>query len=181
MNRILVLAAALTLAACGQQAAKAPADPSGMAGMDSMSAPAPAEAGPIESVGAITVSQGWAPVTPAGARVAAGYIAVSNAGGEADALIAVESPRAKSVEIHEMVKDGDMMSMRRMPALEIPAGGEVQLAPGGTHLMFFDPAGAFADGELITVTLTFKKAGKLDVKLLVRPRDAAADSSHDAH
>jgi len=125
----------------------------------------------------VTVQDAWAAPTPGGVTVSAGYLTIANTGAEADALIGASSPRAGRVEIHEMAMDGDVMRMRPVERLEAPAGGSVALAPGGTHLMFFDVTAPFAEGESVAVTLTFEHAGEVAVELPVR-RGAASHESH---
>jgi copper(I)-binding protein len=75
---------------------------------------------------------------------------------------------------------GDVMKMRQLTeGLEIPAGETVVLAPGGFHIMFIGLKQAFVEGETVAVTLTFEKAGSVDVLLPVQ--DAAADAPADMH
>jgi copper(I)-binding protein len=57
--------------------------------------------------------------------------------------------------------------MRPVTAVEIPAGGEAVLAPGGTHLMLIDLKEGLAEGMRIPATLKFEKAGKIDIELAV--------------
>jgi len=131
----------------------------------SAEAPPPASA-PVST--SVTVSEPWAALTPAGAKVGAGYFTVTNPGAVADKLLSAASPRAKTVELHEMKMDGAMMSMRPVTGgVEIPAGGTVKFAPGGYHLMFMDIDAPFTDGQEIPVTLTFEKAGAVEVSLKV--------------
>lgn len=123
-----------------------------------------------------SVSEPWAAITPGGAKVGAGYFIVNNPGAAADKLISAASPRAKTVELHEMKMDGAMMSMRLVPGgVEIPAGGTVKFAPGGYHLMFMNIDAPFLDGQEIPVTLTFEKAGAVDVSLKVATAGTSGD------
>lgn len=179
MKYMVVLALFAALGACGDKA-KAPADD--MAGMEMPAqAPVPAVAPVVVQVGDIIVSDPWAPVTPIGGRVAAGYLTLKNSGQTEDKLIGFSSPSAKTVELHEMLEEGGMMKMQAKPELTLKAGEEVSLAPGGLHLMLMEPALPFENGQELPLTLTFEKAGKVDVKLLVRPRVAAAAPEHDGH
>ena len=154
MSRLSVVgfmvAAGLVLTAC------APATPP--------ATPASAAAAPL------TVTDAWASATPGGAGVSGGYLTITNPTAQADTLVAVESPRASHVEIHEMSMEGNVMRMRRVDSIEAPAGGSVSLAPGGMHLMFMDAPEPFAVGESVPVTLTFIRAGEVEVTLPVRGR-----------
>lgn len=145
--RLLLAALALTFAAC------APA------------APAPAQA---QTGSTLEVRDTWASPTPRGVDVSAGYLTIVNRGRETDRLIAVESPRAARVEVHEMSMDGSVMRMRAVERLEIGPGARVTLGPGGLHLMFFGVTQPFAEGEDISVRLQFERAGLVEAQLRVR-------------
>lgn len=116
---------------------------------------------------------------PNGAAVGGGYLTITNSTAEADVLIAVASPRAPRVEIHEMSMDGNVMRMRAVERIEAPAGGSVSLAPGRAHLMFMDVPAPFAIGEEVSVTLTFEHAGAVEVTLPVR--QAGGGGRHERH
>ncbi|PRD43483.1 hypothetical protein C5748_11970 [Phyllobacterium phragmitis] len=131
------------------------------------------KAGPIEISGAFIRA-----MVP-GAKVGGGYVTLANDGGEADRLVAVHSPAAKRVETHEMTMENDVMKMRPLKeGIELPAGGTVELKPGGMHLMFMDVAKPFREGDTVPVTLEFEKAGKVDVTFKV---GAAGASSMEHH
>ncbi|MEQ1819302.1 MAG: copper chaperone PCu(A)C [Terricaulis sp.] len=121
---------------------------------------------------ALTVHDAWAAPTPAGVDVAAGYLTISNHTRAADRLLSATSPRAERVEIHEMTMNGAVMQMRAVERLEIAAGQDVQLGPGGMHLMFFGVTEPFAQGQTIPVHLVFETAGAVDVDLPVNRRGA---------
>jgi copper(I)-binding protein len=122
----------------------------------------------IEPSGVLEVRDGWASPTPGGVDVSAGYLTIANGTDADDRLIAASSPRAASVEIHEMEMDGAVMRMRPVEALVIPAGGEVTLGQGGAHLMFIGVTQPFTAGEEIALQLTFESAGVVDTTLPVR-------------
>lgn len=151
MKKLIALGALALAAACGP--AQTPQQP-----------PASAQALPE----GLAVRDPWAAPTPGGVDVAAGYITIAN-GGPADTLVAVASPRAASVMIHEMSMDGAIMRMRAVEGgLAIPPQSAVTLAPGGGHLMFMGVSQPFVEGEEIPVTLTFSHAGVREVMLPVR-------------
>lgn len=150
MKKAIVLCAALLAAACGQ----------------TQTPPATA---PQEAAATLELRDPWAAPTPGGVDVSAGYVTIVNGTGVEDQLIAASSPRAARVEIHEMTMDeAGVMRMRAVTVLPIPANGEVALAPGGLHLMFFGVTQPFAVDEEIPVRLTFANAGEIDVALPVR-------------
>jgi len=89
--------------------------------------------------GDITIDQAWSRATPKGAAVGVGYLVIHNRGAAPDRLVGGSADFAGAVAVHEMTMDNGIMRMREMPAgLEIPANGEVTLAPNGRHLMFTD-------------------------------------------
>ena len=93
---------------------------------------------------------------------------IENLGSEPDRLIAITSANAATVEIHQMSMDDNVMKMRQITdGLEIPAGGKVELSPGGLHLMFKQVKAPFQVADTVKVTLEFAKSGKIDVEMPV--------------
>lgn len=88
-------------------------------------------------------------------------------------LVEARSPVAGVVEIHEMSMDKDVMKMRQIPGLILPAGKTVELKPGGYHVMLMDLKGQVKEGDAVPLTLVFEgKDGKresVEVKATVRP------------
>lgn len=124
----------------------------------------------------------WSRETPQGAKVAAGYVRIVNNGSEADRLVAVSGEIAGRGEIHEMAVDANgVMTMRPVDALEIPAGGEVELKPGGYHIMFLDLKDARKEGERFAGSLTFEKAGTVEVEFAVDAMGGGHESGHGDH
>ena len=130
--------------------------------------------------GDLTIGHPWSRATLPGAKVAAGYLTVKNAGSTPDRLISVAADIAGKGEIHEMtVKDG-VMNMRPVTGgVEIPAGGEVKLEPGAYHLMFMELKAPAVEGVKFPGTLTFEKAGTVKVEFAVDKAGGEAD--HSAH
>lgn len=126
-------------------------------------------------LGPINISAPFTRATLPNAPVAGGFLTIENTGTEPDRLISATSDIAGDTQIHEMAMQGDVMKMRQLvDGLEIPAGETVLLAPGGFHIMFMGLKQALVEGEAVTVTLTFEKAGTVDVVLPVAA--AAADA-----
>lgn len=131
-------------------------------------------------VGDIEIGHPWSRATPEGARVAAGYAIIRNGGAEADRLVSVTGAIAGRTEIHEMaVDDKGVMTMRPLAeGIDIPAGGEVELKPGGLHIMFMDLTAPAKEGERFKGTMTFEKAGTVDIEFAV---DAMGGDDHGNH
>ncbi|EJC79420.1 hypothetical protein Rleg4DRAFT_1013 [Rhizobium leguminosarum bv. trifolii WSM2297] len=142
-----------------------------MAGMDmsgtaGMAAAAPA--GETVKAGDLEVSGGFAKAMLPGQPVGGGFFAVKNNGKTDDRLLSVTSPAAGEVQIHEMVTKDNVMRMRQLKdGIAIAAGQTVKLEPGNLHLMFQKVKTPFKEGDTVPVTLTFEKAGKVDLVLQV--------------
>ncbi len=154
-----VLAAALALSAL-------PAFAHDMAGTDH----APA------AVGTITVGDAMISATPG--PNAAAYATILNAGGEADRLIAVKSEIAEATELHEMAMAGDVMQMRAIDGVDIPAGGTVKLESGGMHIMLIGLTAPLEDAHSATLIFVFAKAGEVAVDMLVHKAGAEGGHAH---
>ncbi|WP_406872986.1 copper chaperone PCu(A)C [Aminobacter sp. P9b] len=117
-------------------------------------------------VGDLEIGHPWSRATPAGAKVAAGYLTVKNTGAVADRLVSIQSDVSEKAEIHEMAVDAKgVMTMRQVAeGVEIPAGGEVALKPGAYHIMFMGLKAPVKEGEKFSGTLTFEKAGTVTVE-----------------
>lgn len=102
-----------------------------------------------------------------GAKVGDGYLVITNTGSAPDKLVAASSDRARTVQLHQMSMDNGIMTMRELKGgLAIPAGQTVTLEPN-YHLMFQDVTKPFKQGETIRATLTFERAGRIDVDFAV--------------
>ena len=95
---------------------------------------------------------------------------------EAMQLVGVATPVAGTAEVHEMKMDGDVMRMRAVPKLDLPAGKAVELKPGGYHVMLMDLKQPLAAGSTVPLTLVLRNAkgveSKLDLKLPVTTQPA---------
>ncbi len=119
-------------------------------------------------IGDLVVVSPWTRATPGGARIAGGYLKVTNNGTSADRLTGATTASADRVEIHEMSMTDGVMKMRPLAdGLTIKPGETVELKPGGFHMMFMDIKQPLKQGETLKATLTFEKAGKLDVSFNV--------------
>lgn len=125
-------------------------------------------AGTPVTVGDLEISGAFARATLPNAPVGGGYLTITNKGATDDRLVSLSTPAAGKAQVHEMKMDGDVMKMNELEGgLVIPAGQSVSLAPGGYHLMFMELAGPFIEGQSIAVTLTFEKAGSVEVQIPV--------------
>lgn len=103
----------------------------------------------------------------AASGTAAGFMDLTNHSRSGDALVAVASPLARKVEMHRSVLAGGVMSMRRQPRVDLPAGGAVRFSPGGHHLMFLGLTRPLKAGDSLPATLTFASGATLNVAFAV--------------
>lgn len=150
---MLILAPALALAACGES--DAPGEP-GAQNSDSL-------AGPSAGAG-LAVTEGWVRNPIAGRDVTAGFFTVEG-GGEAGRLTGVESPEAERIELHTMAMEGDVMRMRQVEAMDVPADGALSLDSGGDHLMIFGVSPDAASDGVLDVVLQFEGGRSVEAQL----------------
>lgn len=90
--------------------------------------------------------------------------------GAADRLLSASSPDADDTQIHEIVTEGTSTKMQEVKdGLPVPAGGELTLAPGGYHVMLLGVREGLGEGDTVTVTLRFERAGEVTVRAPIRP------------
>ena len=106
-----------------------------------------------------TVSDAWTRGTVAGQRTTGVFAKITSTQG--GRLLSVASPLAGVAEIHEMAMDGNVMKMRAVTAVDLPAGKTVELKPGGYHVMLMDLKQPLKEGESIPLTLVFEDAAKV--------------------
>jgi copper(I)-binding protein len=129
-------------------------------------------------LGALRIGHPWARPTLPGQGNGGGYLTVDNRGGTPDRLLGGSTPAAAAVEVHEMRMEGDVMRMREIKALDLPAGKLVTLAPGGFHLMLTGLTAPLKVGDRVPVKLRFERAGAIDVVFHVENKPAEAAEGH---
>ena len=103
-----------------------------------------------------------------GGGTGAVYATVSNSGAEADALVSASSDAAQTVELHEVISESGVMKMRPVPKIAVPAGGKIEMKPGGYHVMLLGLKRDLKPGEKVAVTLKFERGGDVQVEAPVR-------------
>ncbi|PDT37606.1 hypothetical protein CO671_05505 [Rhizobium sp. M10] len=140
----------------------------GKTGMDMSGMGAAVPAGETVKAGDLEISGGFAKAMLPGQPVGGGFFTVRNSGQADDRLVSVSSPAAGEVQIHAMETKDNVMRMRQLKdGIAIAAGETVKLKPGNLHLMFQKVKTPFKQGDTVPVTLTFEKAGKVDLVLQV--------------
>jgi copper(I)-binding protein len=132
-------------------------------------------------LGTLEIIHPWTRATPKGAKVAGGYVTLTNRGSAPDRLVAVETPTARTTELHEMKEEHGIMKMRALAqGIAIPAVATVTLAPGGLHVMFMEIAAPLKQGESVPARLIFEKAGTIDVVFRIEAMGARGNGK-DGH
>ena len=131
-------------------------------------------------LGAITIGHPYARATAAGQTTGGWFLKLVNTGA-ADTLLAASSPVAARVELHSMRMDGDVMQMRQVDAVALPAGKTVELKPGGWHLMFVGLKAPLKAGDKFPLKLKFERAGEVEVTVNVDALVPAAASAVHSH
>jgi hypothetical protein len=159
LTLLAALLAVVSLAACGA------APPNG---------PSQANSGPQ-----ITVEEPFIlPSTPNGAA----YFTLTNHGSTGDVLLSVKTEVAEAAEMHESKVDAnDVMRMSPLLRLDVPAGGSVRLEPGGKHVMLTGLKPGLANGDKVSLTLTFELSGPLTVEAEVREGGVTGHEGHTGH
>lgn len=134
--------------------------------------------------GQLVIDHPYATPSLAGTPNGAAYLrGIRNRGAAPDRLVAASTPVAERVELHEMTTEGDVMRMREVPAIDLPAGQEVQLRHGQRyHLMLINLRQPLKVGDRFDLTLKFEKAGETTVKAWVQqPRAGSSPTGHEGH
>lgn len=152
-----------------------------LAGLSMLDALALASPLSAQGTGGIAVEQPWARAALQGGNGGA-FLTLRNTGAAADRLLSASSPLARTTEIHETVREGDVMRMRPVAAIEIPPGGSVTLRPGGSHVMMTGLSQALRAGTTVPLTLTFERAGAVQVEVAVQGAGAGGPpAAHHMH
>lgn len=101
----------------------------------------------------VEASGGWIREAPPGAAALAGYVTLANPGVAAQRCTGVTGAEFGAAELHRSVLEDGMSRMLAGQVIELPAGGRVELAPGGLHIMLFRPARALVAGDRTRLTL----------------------------
>ena len=130
----------------------------------------------------VTVKDPWVRATVSAQKATGAFMQITSA--QDARLVEAKSPVAGVVEVHEMVMEKDVMKMRAIKGLDLPAGKTVELKPGGYHVMLMDLKEQMKEGATVPVTLVIegkdKKRSTVEVKAPVKPltTPAKAEPEH---
>ncbi|MFN3440218.1 MAG: copper chaperone PCu(A)C [Acidovorax sp.] len=140
----------------------------------------------LAQTAAVKVEGAWARASVQGQKGTGAFMRLTAKDGAR--LVRAESPAAGVTEVHEMKMEGDVMKMRAVPVLELPAGKTVELKPGGYHVMLLDLKAPLAKDSSVPITLVFQDAKGAESKLNLNvpvgttpPGGATAGSMMDGH
>lgn len=121
---------------------------------------------------AVKVEGAWARASVQGQKATGAFMRLTAQDGAR--LVRAESPVAGVTEVHEMKMEGDIMKMRAVPALDLPAGKAVELRPGGYHVMLMDLKAPLAKDSAVPLTLVFQDARGVESQLSLQVPVATA-------
>ena len=125
---------------------------------------------------AVKVDGAWARATVQGQKGTGAFMTLTAK--EGTRLVGVSSPAAGVAEVHEMKMENDVMKMRAVAGLDLPAGQAVSLKPGGYHLMLMDLKAPLQKDSTVPITLRFKDAKGVEITLdLMLPVSSTAPGS----
>ena len=136
---------------------------------------------PFVCLAQVTVKDPWVRGTVAQQKATGAFMHITAAGG--GRLVSVSSPVAGVVEVHEMAMDGNVMKMRAIAGLDLPAGKAVELKPGGHHVMLMDLKQGLQPGQSVPITLVVEGPGGKRETVLVSAtvRPLAGAPAHGGH
>ncbi len=127
--------------------------------------------------GTIAIDHPWARPTAEGTKTGAAYLLLTNKGTARDKLVSASSAVAGKVQIHQTTDEGGIMKMHEVAGgIELAPGATVAFKPGGYHIMLLDLKETLDEGGHIPLTLTFAKAGSIDVEVDVEKK--SGEQSH---
>lgn len=131
--------------------------------------------------GELEIAHPWSQELPPNAPTIAAYFVIHNKGKTADRLLSVDSPIAGDAQLHEHIKQNDLMKMQQVPSVEIPAGGEITFAPMAYHVMLLElkDRSLLADGKHFPLTMHFEKSGDVTVEVSVQKQAPDGMQAHE--
>jgi copper(I)-binding protein len=134
----------------------------------------------VPALAQVEVNDPWVRATVPQQTATGAFMQLRSA--QAVRLVAAKSPVANTVEIHEMKMVDNVMKMRAVPGVDLPAGQTVELKPGGYHIMLLELKQQMKDGDSVTLTLVVEGADKkresIEVRAVVRPLTAQPSGHH---
>lgn len=116
----------------------------------------------------ITVKDGFVREVPPNQTISAAFMTLQNNDMSDHKVVSATSPAAKVVELHTHTHENGMMKMRQIPQIDLPAGSEAMLKPGGLHIMLIDLTAPLSSEKMVPVTLKFEDGSEKQLELPVK-------------
>jgi hypothetical protein len=130
-------------------------------------------------IGDLTIQHPWARASIGAAKAGAAYFVIVNEGTEPDRLIATATPVAKRAQLHTHLIEDGVAKMRPVEAVEVAPGAPTVLQPGGLHVMLMGLTAPLEEGGRFPLTLTFERAGTLEVEVYIDAPTSGTESDDD--
>jgi periplasmic copper chaperone A len=121
-----------------------------------------------DATASVEVTDVWARTSPMNARMGAAYMNLTASDDDALVGVMVDPSVANMAEIHETTEKDGQMQMQEVGTIDLPAGEQVELKPGGYHVMLMQLAAPLEEGQTFELTLMFENAGEQVVDVAVR-------------
>lgn len=135
--------------------------------------------GAVSAHAQVLVTEPWVRATVAAQKATGAFMQLKST--QDARLLEVTSPVAGTVEIHQMEMSGDVMKMRQVPDLPLPAGKAVELKPGGYHIMLLNLKAQVKTGDVIPLTLVVERGGKRETIVVNAVAKSLTNSQHSGH
>ncbi|BDU40529.1 copper chaperone PCu(A)C [Vibrio nigripulchritudo] len=129
----------------------------------------------------LMIHEPYVRATPPNAPTSAAFMHIMNTSDKDRAIVSATTPVAGRVELHTVITEGDVMKMRQVDSIEIPANGDVSLKPGGLHIMLFDLTKSLKEGDSADLTLTFANGEVKTLKAPIKKVMSGMKHKHDHH
>lgn len=128
----------------------------------------------------VSVENPYVRLAPPSASTTGAFMVIRNAGDKDVKLVRADNPVSRVTELHTHLNEGGVMKMRPVPAIEIKAGGEAALQPGGLHVMLIDLKAPLKEGDVVPLTLGFDDGSskKVEARVLRAAPQPAMEHQH---
>ena len=133
------------------------------------------------SASELVVENSYIRMMPPNAKMTAGYFIISNKSDEDMTLLNLKSDKFKSIEMHNTIKDGDVMKMVKQNSLVIPAKSQIEFKPMSYHLMLMGPTEDMLENKKINIIFEFINGKKLSAVFLVKKMQKGKNHDHSHH
>ncbi|MBD1557069.1 copper chaperone PCu(A)C [Vibrio sp. S9_S30] len=127
----------------------------------------------------LMIHEPYVRATPPNAPTSAAFMHIMNRSDKDRVIVSATTSAAGRVELHINIKDNDVMKMRQVETIAIPANSNVSLKPGGLHIMLFDLKQALKEGESVEINLTFANGDTKTVKAPIQKVLSGMENKHN--